>query len=81
MALYAIAVPAAFAIHPRANSGMIPSFPASVMASIFAPKNTNSQPYFSFWCSIHSLICAAEYLWLEFSYPSVMMTKSTFSAR
>jgi len=47
MALYAIAVPAAFASHPRANSAAIPSFDASKTASIFAPKKTNSHPYFS----------------------------------
>ena len=48
MALYATAVPAAFAIHPRANSAPMPIFAASMTASIFAPKKTNSQPYFSF---------------------------------
>ena len=55
----------------------MPRLPASSAASIFAPKNINSHPFSFCFCVIIFLICALEYSRLEFSIPSVMMTKST----
>ena len=48
---------------------------------MFAPRNTNSQPYRSFSQEIMLFILSEEYSRLAFSSPSVMMTNITFSAR
>lgn len=57
----------------------MPMLRALAAASIFAPRNKNSQPYFFFWRLIIARTSSAVKRRLAFSMPSVVMMNSVCS--